>query len=325
MAAVVCLAACSVHELPAGSSEIDVTLHLNFDESIPDYRTIYYPPVKSGEGVHVRYELRVYRGVPGNFEKEVFLAQSLEESWNGTLDRDVHFALRAGRYLVQAWVDFIGPDGKPFFDERDFGNIQMNGEYSSDLQRRDAFYAQEELSLETLLEAGLGYESTLEMARPYAGFRFLATDYEDFLQYWAKKYAMIHQMAVKPDVKSVDINDFTVRVVYPQYLPNAFSLWTDAPVNSSTGVSFDAPMHLREDGMVEIGTDWVLQGAGEGLVVVLLEFYDAEGMYLSTFQSLEIPLLRGHMTTIQGKLLTAGVDSGITIDPTFDGEFNVYL
>ena len=84
-------------------------------------------------------------------------------------------------------------------------------------------------------------------------------------------------------------------------------------------------MHQREDGMVEIGADWVLQGAKEGLVVVLLEFYDAEGMYLSTLQSVEIPLLRGHLTTIQGKLLTSGVNSGITIDPTFDGDFNVYL
>ena len=319
------LSACDVHELPHGSSDIDVTLHLKFDEALPDFRTIDYPPAKSAEGLQVRYELRIYRGAPGDFEKEVFLSQSLEEPWNGTLDKDVHLALRSGRYLVQAWVDFVGQDGSPFFDNEDFGNIKMSGEYSSDLQERDAFYAQEELPLETLLEAGIGYETTLAMARPYAGYRFLATDYDEFLQYWAKKYALTHQLAVKPDLKSVDINDFKVRIVYPQYLPNAFSVWGDAPVDSSTGVSFEVPMQLRDDGLVEIGADWVLQGAREGLVVVLLEFYDTEGMYISTLQSLEIPLLRGHLTTVQGKLLTSGVNSGITIDPTFDGEFNVYL
>lgn len=82
-------------------------------------------------------------------------------------------------------------------------------------------------------------------------------------------------------------------------------------------------MQLREDGDVDLGWDWVIVGPEEGVVVVALEFYDATGEYISTVNNITVPLMRGQVTTVKGTLLTRGVDSGVTIDPTYDGEYNV--
>lgn len=324
--AVLCLSACDVHELPVGSSDVDVTLHITLDRELRPYKTVEYPLTKAEEeGLEARCELRVYQGVPGNFEREPFISSSFTLEGLADLERDVSLQLRPGRYLVQAWVDFVPQDGSPFWDASSFQEVRIIGEYTGGDPRRDAFYIQQELPLETLITAGSVYEATLTLHRPLAQYRFVATDKEEFLQFWAMETAIRQKSIVKPVIEASELKDFRVRVVYPQYLPNAFNLWTGAASDAGTGYSFWTKMQLREDGNVNLAWDWVLTGPDEGLVVVSLEFYDPEGEYISTFRNFELPLWSSGVTTVQGRILTAGVDSGIAIDPTFDGEFNVYL
>ena len=325
------LAGCDVHELPVGSSDVAVKLHLAFDTELPDFRTVIYPASKAEDidPVRVCYYLHVYRGVPGDFEREPYYSEVWVDDYDGGLvSRDFSLDLKAGRYLVQVWMDFMPQfpyRTEPYYTIQDFEDIRMVEPYAGADEMRVAYCGQLELPLETILEAGSTYEVTLPMERPMARYRFLATDIDEFLQYWAKQYAQMHGLSVKPDVTSKRIEEFSVRVVYPQYLPSAFSLFQDRPVDAATGVSFTLPMKETEDGKVDLGFDWVFQGADEGVVVVALEFYDQDGEYIATFPSLEVPLLRGHLTTVEGRILTAGVNSGIAIDPTFDGEFTIEI
>jgi hypothetical protein len=60
-------------------------------------------------------------------------------------------------------------------------------------------------------------------------------------------------------------------------------------------------------------------------VVVSLSFYDENWEYISTVSNVEVPLHRSGLTTVTGKILTNGISSGISIDPTYDGEFNLIL
>lgn len=322
-----CLNACRVHELPVGSSEVDVTLHLSFDRSLLPYQTVAYPSDTKADGrpLLARYDMRLYRGVPGNFEREAFLTRSFTSAKTDDLDCDVTLQLKAGRYLVQLWVDFVPEGEEAFWDATSFQAIGLNGDYAGGDQRRDAFYIRQELPLETLITAGSSYEATLILGRPLAQYRFIATDKDEFLHFWTIESALRHGYSVKQNIAPEELDAFRVRVVYPQYLPNAFNLWSDRASDAGMGYSFWTKMHLREDGDVDLCWDWVLVGPEEGLVVVSLEFYDPNGEYISTFRNFEVPLRRSGVTTVQGRILTAGVDSGIAIDPTFDGEFNVYL
>ena len=321
------LPACDVHELPEGRSDVDVSLHLTFDRDLAPYKTVIYPPETkaTGPGSVVRYELRIYRGVPGNFEREAFMTRSFTMDMGDNLDLDIKLQLHAGRYLAQLWVDFTSETGKPYWDAASFQEVRINGEYIGGNSLRDAYFTQEELPLETLITAGATYETTLTLSRPLAQYRFIATDRDEFLQYWARESAIRHGSSVKQVISPSELEDFKVKVIYSQYLPNAFNIWTDSVSDAGTGYSFWTNMHLREDGNVDLGWDWALLGPAEGLVVASLEFYAPDGEYISTLRNIEVPLKRSGLTTVQGRILTSGVDSGIAIDPTFDGEFNVYL
>lgn len=324
-----CLAACDIHELPVGSSDVAVTLHLDFDRDLPPYTTVEYPRTRSeGEdALQVRYELRLYKGVPGDFERTPFYSDAYLTDYDGTLGGDVQFRFpaRPGRYLAQLWVDFVSAEHGPFYDVDNFRDIRLSGEYTGEDERRDAYCLQAELPLETLITAGSEYETTLTLGRPLARYRFVATDKEEFLSFWAREIALMSGNSVKPTLSERELDRYGVRVVYSQYLPDAFNMFTDRASDAGTGYSFQTNMHLREDGKVDLAWDWVIVGPDEGLVVVSLEFYDPDGRYIATFRNFELPLMRGHVTTVEGKILTGGVDSGIAIDPTFDGEFNVYL
>lgn len=324
LAAALCLWACDVHELPVGSSDVEVTLHLAFDESLPPYKTVEYPETKA-PNLEVQCHVRLYRGVPGDFEREAFLVQTYVGADLASLERDVTLSLKPGRYLAQLWVDFVSAETGPVYDVTEFQHIGLMGEYLGGDKRQEAFFVQEELPLETLITAGSVYETTLTLKRPLAQYRFVATDKDEFLQFWARERAMRQGSAIKSQIPEADLNSYQVRVVYPQYLPNAFNLFTERAADAGTGYSFWTRMQLREDGKVDLGWDWVIMGPDEGLVVVALEFYDADGEYISTVNNITVPLMRGQLTTVEGTLLTHGVDSGVMIDPTYDGEFNVYL
>jgi hypothetical protein len=327
LAAALCLWACHVHEFPVGSSEVDVTLHLAFDKSLPPFRTVEYPQTKAADaetaGLEVQYQIRLYRGVPGDFEQEPFLIQTYIGDDVTSLERDVTLNLKPGRYLAQVWVDFVSEEKGPAYEATDFRHIGLMGDYPGGDVRQEAFYVQCELPLETLITAGSTYEDTLTLKRPLAQYRFIATDKEEFLKFWSRERAIRHGSSVKTAIPESQLNTYAVRVVYPQYLPNAFNLFTDHAADAGTGYSFWTRMQLREDGDVDLGWDWVIVGPEEGVVVVALEFYDATGEYISTVNNITVPLMRGQVTTVKGTLLTRGVDSGVTIDPTYDGEYNV--
>lgn len=326
VAASLILAACHVHELPVGSSDVAVTLHLQFDRTLDIYKTIEYPPVKAGEGVSgltAHYCLRLYRGVAGDFEKEPCLEKTYSSQDITSPERDITLSLKPGRYLAQLWVDFRPGDSRAYYELSSFQDIRFAGEYAGGVDGRDAFYVQQELPLESLISAGLEYETTLTLSRPFAQYRFMASDKEEFLAFWGRESAIRHGSAVKSVFEAAELNDFKVRVVYPQYLPNSFNIFTDHPADAGTGYAFWTKMSLRDDGDVDLAWDWVLTGPEEGLVLVSLEFYDPSGEYISTFRNFEVPLKRGRVTLVRGNILTHGVDSGIAIDPTFDGEYNV--
>lgn len=313
------LAAC-VHELPEGNPNVTLTLHLTADEALPEYTAIVWPPVKADVSGTIRYEVRLFRATEHGYEHTPAYTLSFQAPRSEGLARDVKLSVPPHRYLALVWADY-----GPYYNTASFEQISLDGTYSGCNWDRDAFRGKEELSMADIRTTDATYEATVQLVRPLAQYRVVATDKKAFLQFWAREYSLRHGLAVKSEFQEEDLNNFKVRVVYPQYLPSSLNLFTDRPSDSTVGVSFWTNMQVRTDGNVDLGFDWVMVGPTDGEVVVTLEFYDAEGEYISTVQNIEIPLRRSQITTVEGRLLTSGVDSGIAIDPTFDGEFTIYL
>ena len=315
--------ACDVHHDPVGGEDVALTLHLRFDKGIVPWHTIEVPTrAAGGANFQVRYTLRLFRYVSGTWERTPAYETTFYGDNLADPDCDVELSVAPANYRVAVWTDCEN-SGKPYYDASDFGEIQMaitdgNDEY------RAAWFCADDLELAPILTVGSTWEQTLHLVRPHARYRVIATDKDEFLSYWASQLAQRSGAMVK-DIEALDINKFHVRYTYPQYLPSAFSIFADRPVDARTNISFDAPMVLNEDGTVSLGFDYVLVGQDEGSVVVTLTFYDENWEAVSSIPNIEIPLKRSALTTVTGKILTHGIASGISIDPTYDGEYNIVL
>lgn len=320
------LGACDVHELPVGDADVAVTLRLNYNYDLPQYRTLDFDTRADGQQYITRYVINLYKYASDTYSDTpaysfVFLGTNTRE-----LDNTFTFGAEAANYRVVVWTDFIahGTEIDLFYNPTNFSEVVLTDKYYGAEPMRDCYFGSEDMFMADLLASGSTFECAVNLERPVARYNFVATDKDQFLDFWVRQLAIRSGTMVKVDKSSLDLNQFTVKVIYPQFLPSAFNIRTGRAVDSRLGVSFTTPMKVMEDGNVDLGFDWVFMG-DEGKVIVTLEFYDQDGNYISTVSNIEVPLKRSAQTTIMGKVLTSGINSGVSIDPTYDGEFNVMI
>lgn len=114
---------------------------------------------------------------------------------------------------------------------------------------------------------------------------------------------------------------FYSRIRYTQFYPTAFSLFSNEPVDSASGVELNCyeftPVPNSDD--VEIGADYILVNGHETSIPLRFEILDAAGEVVKGYD-ISAPLLRGRQTTVRGNFFTGESSAGTTIDPSFDGE-----
>ena len=318
MAAALSVTACRVHEVPVDGDDgavVELTLNLKFDKSLPQYQDITYDS-KAGGAHQVRYVVGLYRYMVGDTpeSKPDYLFAFMEESME---DRSFTVEVFPARYKVLVWSDYV--EGarayytSPAFDENptaeNFAEVTLaSGAHEGNSPWRDAFYGNEDADLGVYLANRSTHSMDVAMTRPNARFNFVATDKDEFISYWTAK-----------GTKSYDLSDLGVKISYPQFFPCTFNLLQERPIDARNGVEFASRATVLDDGTIDLGYDWVFANADQTSIVVTLSFYDAAGKFISSLPGITVPLCRGKNTTIKGALLTNGVDSGISIDPNYDG------
>lgn len=329
LTAVILLAGCKIHEVPEGGDEnggaiVQLTLKMRFDKDLLPFQEVA-PAAKADEAFTARYVVALYRmGEDGKTESIpayvfVFREDDME-------DKTFTVGVYPDDYKAAAWCDWVSPSTfsytSPAFeidpndesvDDAVFSEVSLVADpYLGGSPWRDAFFGVEDLRLSFYLANYSEHTAGISLKRANAQFRFIATDKDEFIKYWTSK-------------GSYDFQDIGVKISYPQFLPSTFNVLAEKPVDSISGVSFWAEPVQMDDGTVNLGYDWVFANEDQTSVVVALSFYDAAGKFISTIPNIVVPLCRGKVTTIRGAILTNGVDSGISIDPGFDGEIVVHI
>ena len=106
-------------------------------------------------------------------------------------------------------------------------------------------------------------------------------------------------------------------------MPCAYSMFTDKPVDSSTGVMFQSALKGLNDREASLGFDYVFVNGTESAITVQIGLYDKEGTRLSLTEPIRVPLRRNHHTVLRGKFLMSKASGGVTINPDFDGDHNL--
>lgn len=283
---------------------------------------------RAGEtDVNIRYDFRLYR--KGN-TNDIIKEFSIVKDDLTRQDFKTQLELMPGDYDLYCWSDYVdAKTGKAlYYDDSDFADITYIKPYEGDTDLRDAFRGMTTFTVE-----GSGYaqikpvEATITLTRPLARYKFIATDLAEFIENEITRGKMTNEPASGPyDAQRwAKLSDYTVRVVYPLYMPAVFNNFRNNPVDSWTGVSFNCQMQQLNADEAQLCMDYTYVNGNESSVQVQLEVYDAQGGLIARTNTITVPTKRDRTTLVYGKFLTTIRSDGVGINPDFEGEYNIEI
>lgn len=334
-------ASCSVHEGPDADTPACLEIDLVFSQDMPDYKEVEYDILKTKadytpDELDLRYTLKFYPALPeGGYSASEAADYTVVLTRDASEEKDCSFTafLPEGDWQVRCWTDYVRKGGTDdlFYNTSDFSSVSIPQEYIAGTDYKDAFRGSGEVSLSRFGSAQEPTRMILEMKRPLAKFRFIATDFDRLVTRIMKErkaasgYAPADtSQAGSTSSMSFNPDGYYLRFHYTSFLPSVFNMFKDKPVDSRAGVSFDSEFVPLSEKEVLMGFDYVLTNGHESGVSVQVALYDrSSGSMLSLTPPISVPLIRSEVTTVRGDFLTMDAGSGIGINPTFDGEYVV--
>lgn len=242
----------------------------------------------------IRYVIRAVSADESQGNSQEF---SFEKDVAQGYGHDAEIKLPEGEYDIMVWSDLVKKAGdQRFYDCKDFTEITLQGTHTGSCGHRDAFGS----IVSTVVGKGDNIVN-ISMQRPLARFEFITTDLQEFA------------------AKSRNAEDCKVVLHYAGFMPDAYNLRTDKPVDSASGVSFESTPVMLNENEASLGHDLVLVNGKDAGVSVQIGIYDNEGNLLSMSAPVDVPLKRNHHTIIRGAFMTQTSQENITINPDFDG------
>lgn len=315
-----------VNEWPHPESRLyDVTLLVHCDtEWLPDYSMTY----TRVDGMEIGYQFQLYKS-----------GTTTDPVWENTIysndftrkDFTLDLALYPGEYDLYVWSDVCDAStGKSlYYDTRDFATITYLEPYEGDTDLKDAFRGMHSFKIDNTIYLEPTATEKVTLERPLAKYMFVATDLSDFIDKELTRGRMrgldTRQGETHPLTRELEeeLSTYYVKIIYPLYVPAVFDNFTDKPIDSWTGISFDARITPRSEDEAILGFDYVMVNNSESGVQVAMEIYDEEGTKIGSTATILISTLRDRTTIVYGRFLTSQEDAGVSIDPNFSGQFNI--
>ena len=325
----------TILEFPEGEGNdptlVNVHLSLGVDPSIEPY-TSATMMVKSDESdTHdVRWIVEIFRDEI-NGEPVARRILSCDPAADGTHTIETEFSLHAAKYKIVAWMDYVdnGSIDDKYYTINTLAaiNVLENENYIGEEEHKDTYVGHSELDLTGYRDQWnetVSHELTLE--RPMAKIEFITTDIDKLLSELASKRVQSgNSVSESLLADSPDLSSIKVSVGYSGYFPSGFNAYTNKPNDAREGVSFDCAMTPLSDKEGRLGSDYIFVNGSESAVSVNLTIRDDQGNVLNEVQGINVPIVRGKLTTIRDEFLTKDYTPGIGIDPGFDGEINIVI
>lgn len=222
--------------------------------------------------------------------------------------------LKPLNYRIVIWTDYIkaGTDKDYFYDTTTLSDVYCTSPYQGNTAYKDVFYATEELNLlDYKGKLNQKIDLSLQLERAVSPIRFLATDYENFVEK--------HGLDVAQNAK--------ITLSYGFYLSKGFNALTGLPQRSELGTFFTVPLQdaTQVDEGLQIVSDYIFVGEEETFAVVDIEITDKDGNLLNQVKNIKVPYKKGYLTTIKNSFLTSEQSSGIDVDVEFDEDIVIDL
>lgn len=331
-----------VHQWPE-PAEADFVLNLEFETDLPQGPVLDMDTKAStaAESYDVRYVVEAYEDKPdGTYADDTPYARFVLTK-DDVSDPDHSFKLNImeGKYLFRVWADYVdaGQEVHKFYNNDNFKYVKLFGRdegmaHEGNNDFRDAFIGSAEVDV---IRFGGHHEpvtETIIMKRPLSKVVFITNDLSD----WKTKVIISRYESALQGTKTdsdeeadvshvVNLDDYVVKVHYPQYMPNAFNIATDRTTWSDANVTFNSKLIQLSEDEASMGFDYVFANNTDANVVMAVSLHDKNGVQLARSRDITVPLERGKVTTVKGSFLLEESDGGVSINPDFDGEFNIIL
>lgn len=336
----VLLTACDVHEWPDTPENVTFRLKLRYERDMTVWEHLYDGTEVTEQGLgdtydnrrehgKMRYIIRAYpltdkQRSAREYTREFVFTKDIAEGY----DHEATLDLAAGNYRIMVWSDLVENDGDtPYHDAGDFAEITLQGDHSGNNDYRDAFRGTGDISLTADVAEYVPGTLEITMQRPLAKFEFITNDLTEFIQKEGlritAKNSGAESASESDPATRVNVEDYKVAFHYVGFMPCAYSMFTDKPVDSSTGVMFQSALKGLNDREASLGFDYVFVNGTESAITVQIGLYDKEGTRLSLTEPIRVPLRRNHHTVLRGKFLMSKASGGVTINPDFDGDHNL--
>ncbi len=335
------MASCDVHEFPEIPTETNFTLYLDFDKEMPLHKEIVHTvrSVNDVEMYDVRHILSIHRlSSDGEYDRtaDTLIVFTCDDVVNLNCSREL--ILHEGDYKFFVWTDFVkeGSLNDKFYKTSDFVEIILSDKdlHMGSCDYRDAFRGEQQAMVRVRKNEMMEVDNTatIVMKRPLAKFKFISTDYDQFLEKALEaeatrltKEGMGGTKGETDETRAINPDDYKVIFRYTGFMPCSYNMFTDKPADAWMGVSFESRMKPLEDAEVELGFDYMFVNGNETSVYVMLEVYHKDGELIASSPSINVPLKRSRLTIVRGRFLTSIVEGGVGIAPDFDGEYNIEI
>lgn len=332
------LSACNVHEWPETPEFVKMHLRLAYETDMTEWRHLYDGTSVQELGLgdtydnhqdygQIRYIVRAYpvslnQRTSLHYTQEFVFTKDIKEGY----DHEVTLDVMAGNYNFMVWSDLVTTSGSShFYDATNFAEITLQGDHKGNTDHRDAFRGAGNISLVADLVERAPDTLDIVMQRPLAKFELVTTDLKEFID---KEYEYLQQeAATRGDVPPtrVNVDDYKVVFSYSGYMPNAYSMNSDKPVDSKMGVTFESKINVLDENEASLGFDYVFVNGKASAVTLQLGLYDKDGRKLALTKPINVPLQRSHHTVLKGSFLMEVTSGGIKINPDFDGNHNIVI
>ena len=233
-------------------------------------------------------------------------------------------ALHAARYHVVAWMDYVdnGSVTDKYYNISSLSAISVPeaGSYIGDEDYKDTYTARQEIDLREYRDRwNETVDDTVMLQRPMAKIEFITTDIDKFLDKLTTRRLKTSSISKDLLSKSPDLTTIRVQVEYAGYFPSGFNAYTNKPNDARTGMSFNCSMIPLSEKEAHLASDYIFVNGSESAVKVNLVIRDSEGNLLNRIEGINVPIVRGKLTTIRDEFLTRNYAPGIGIDPSFEG------
>lgn len=331
-----------VHQWPE-PAEAGLVLNLEFETELPQGPVLDMETKASTspESYDVRYVVEAYEyKSDGTYADDAPYARFVETKDDVTSpDHTLNLDIMEGKYLIRVWADYVdaGSEAHKFYNTDNFRYVKLFGRdegvaHEGNNDFRDAFIGSAEVEVIRFGGHHPPVSETILMKRPLSKVVFITNDLSD----WKTKVIISRYESALQGTRSeedgevdvshvVDLNDYTVKVHYPQYMPNAFNIASDRTTWSDANVTFSTSLIQLSEDEASMGFDYVFANSEDANVVMAVSLHDKNGVQLSRSRDITVPLERGKVTTVKGSFLLEESDGGVSINPDFDGEFNIIL